>query len=81
MWSTDITYIKIAGGMVYLAAIIDWYSKAVFSWRISNTTDADLVMGVLKKANILAIFILKRLNIIVLQYQWMVKVKLLIISV
>ena len=37
VWSTDITYIKINGGMVYLAAIIDWYSKAVLSWRVSNT--------------------------------------------
>jgi hypothetical protein len=36
--STDITYIKIAGGMVYMAAIIDWHSKAVLSHRISNTT-------------------------------------------
>jgi len=50
VWSTDITYIKIAGGMVYLAAIIDWYSKAVLSWRISNTMDTDLVMGVLNEA-------------------------------
>jgi putative transposase len=32
VWSTDITYIKIKGGMVYMAAIIDWYSKAVLSW-------------------------------------------------
>jgi putative transposase len=29
VWSTDITYIKIAGGMVYMAAIIDWHSKAI----------------------------------------------------
>ena len=36
--------------MVYLAAIIDWYSKAVLSWRISNTMDTDLVMGVLNEA-------------------------------
>ena len=50
VWSTDITYIKIKGGMVYLAAIIDWYSKAVLSWRISNTMDTDLVMGVLNEA-------------------------------
>ncbi len=50
IWSTDITYIKINGGMVYLAAIIDWYSKAVLSWRISNTMDTDLVMGVLNVA-------------------------------
>jgi putative transposase len=36
VWSTDITYIKINGGMVYMAAVIDWYSKAVLSWEISN---------------------------------------------
>jgi len=50
VWSTDITYIKINGGMVYLAAIIDWYSKAVLSWRISNCMDTDLVMSVLNEA-------------------------------
>ena len=50
VWSTDITYIKIKGGMVYMAAIIDWYSKAVLSWKISNTMDTDLVMGVLNDA-------------------------------
>jgi putative transposase len=50
VWSTDITYIKINGGMVYLAAVIDWYSKAVLSWSISNTMDTDLVMGVLSNA-------------------------------
>ena len=36
--------------MVYLAAVIDWYSKAVLSWSISNTMDTDLVMGVLNNA-------------------------------
>ena len=50
VWSTDITYIKIAGGMVYLAAVIDWYSKAVLSWKISNTMDTDIVMNVLNEA-------------------------------
>jgi len=50
VWSTDITYIKINGGTVYLAAIIDWYSKAVLSWGISNTMDTDFVMGVLHEA-------------------------------
>ncbi len=50
VWSTDITYIKIKGGMVYMAAVIDWYSKAVLSWNISNTMDTDLVTGVLNKA-------------------------------
>ena len=50
VWSTDITYIRIKGGFVYLAAIIDWYSKAVLSWRVSNTMDTDLVMSVLNEA-------------------------------
>jgi len=50
VWSTDITYIKINGGMVYMAAVIDWYSKAVLSWNISNTMSSDLVMGVLNKS-------------------------------
>jgi len=50
VWSTDITYIKIAGGMVYMAAIIDWHSKAVLSHKISNTMDTQLVMSVLNDA-------------------------------
>lgn len=50
VWSTDITYIKIKGGMVYMAAIIDWYSKAVLSYKISNTMDSALVMSVLNEA-------------------------------
>ncbi len=50
VWSTDITYIKINGGMVYLAAIIDWYSKSVLSWKISNTMDSALTMDVLNEA-------------------------------
>jgi len=50
VWSTDITYIRLKGGMVYLAAIIDWHSKAVLSWNISNTMDISLVMGVLNEA-------------------------------
>ena len=50
VWSTDITYIKINGGMVYLAAVIDWYSKAVLSHQISNMMDSTLVMNVLDAA-------------------------------
>lgn len=50
VWSTDITYIKINGGTVYLAAVIDWYSKAVLSWKISNTMDTNFVMNVLDDA-------------------------------
>ena len=50
VWSADITYVKINGGTVYLAAIIDWHSKAVLGWNISNTMDTDFVMGVLQDA-------------------------------
>jgi putative transposase len=50
VWSTDITYIKTKEGMVYLAAIIDWHSKAVLSHKISNTMDSFLVMDVLEEA-------------------------------
>jgi putative transposase len=50
VWSTDITYIRIKGGFVYLAAVIDWYSKAVLSYRVSVTMDTDLVMSVLNEA-------------------------------
>ena len=40
VWSTDITYIKLATGNVYLMAIIDWFSRKVLSWRVFNTMDA-----------------------------------------
>jgi len=50
VYSTDITYIKINDETVYLAAIVDWYSKSVLSWGISNTMDTDFVMGVLEEA-------------------------------
>ena len=50
VWSTDITYIKLSTGMVYLAAIIDWHSKAVLSWKIANTMDTSLVTSVLIEA-------------------------------
>ena len=40
---------RLQGGMVYMAAIIDWHSKAVLSHRISNTMDSQLVMGVLSQ--------------------------------
>jgi putative transposase len=39
VWSTDITYIRLRQGFVYLVAIMDWYSRKVLSWRISNTMD------------------------------------------
>ncbi|MBA5249009.1 MAG: transposase family protein, partial [Gammaproteobacteria bacterium] len=44
------TLVQIAGGMVYMAAIIDWHSKAVLAHAISNTMDSQLVMKVLNDA-------------------------------
>jgi putative transposase len=41
VWATDITYIPMSRGFLYLVAIIDWYSRYVISWRLSNTLDAD----------------------------------------
>src|SRR5215207_478757 len=39
VWSTDITYIRMRKGFVYLTAIMDWFSRYVLSWRLSNTLD------------------------------------------
>ena len=50
VWATDITYIKIVGGFIYLAAIIDIYSRKVLSWKISNTLDVDFCIEVLNTA-------------------------------
>ncbi len=50
VWSTDITYIKLETGFVYLAAIIDWHSKKILSWKLSNTMDISLVKSVLNEA-------------------------------
>ena len=41
VWSTDITYIRLASGFVYLVAVIDWYSRYVLGWALSTTLDAD----------------------------------------
>ncbi len=50
VWSGDITYIPIKGGHVYLAAIIDWYSKSILAYKISSIMDAALATDVLKEA-------------------------------
>jgi len=50
VWSTDITYIKLEKGFVYLAAIIDWHSKKILSWKLSNGMDVKLTTDVLKEA-------------------------------
>lgn len=50
VWSTDITYIRLERGFVYLVAIIDWYSRRVLSWRISNTMEAVFCVDCLEEA-------------------------------
>lgn len=50
VWSTDITYIRLAHGFVYLVAIIDWYSRMVLSWRVSNTLDSRFCVEALLEA-------------------------------
>ena len=41
VWAADITYIPMASGLLYLAAIMDWYSQYVVAWNLSNTLDAQ----------------------------------------
>ncbi|MBU2818237.1 MAG: IS3-like element ISAfe17 family transposase [Acidithiobacillus sp.] len=50
VWSTDITYIRLRHGFVYLVAIMDWYSRKVLSWRISNTMEAEFCVACLEEA-------------------------------
>lgn len=50
VWSTDITYIRLRSGFVYLAAVIDWYSRYVLSWRLSNSLEADFCIEALVEA-------------------------------
>ena len=50
VWSTDITYVPMAQGFVYCVAIIDWYSRLVLSWRLSNTLDASFCVDALDEA-------------------------------
>jgi hypothetical protein len=50
VWSTDVTYIRLARGFAYLVAVIDWYSRRVLSWRISNSMDASFCVDCLEDA-------------------------------
>ena len=49
-WASDISYIPMAKGFMYLVAIMDWYSRRVLSWRVSNTLDADFCIEALEEA-------------------------------
>lgn len=50
VWSGDITYIRMHGGFMYMAAIIDWHSRAILSYKLSNSMDTTLVTDVLQDA-------------------------------
>ena len=50
VWASDITYIPMARGFLYLVAIMDWYSRHVVVWRLSNTLDADFCVEALEEA-------------------------------
>ncbi len=50
VWCADITYIPMAHGFLYLVVIMDWYSRYVLAWRLSNTLDADFCMEALEEA-------------------------------
>jgi putative transposase len=50
VWAMDITYIPMARGFIYLAAVIDWYSRRVLSWRVSITMDVQFCLDVVQEA-------------------------------
>ncbi|MDI3543497.1 MAG: putative transposase [Candidatus Atribacteria bacterium] len=50
VWSADITYIRMNKGFLYLVAIINWYSRYVLAWELSNTLDTDFCLRALDKA-------------------------------
>jgi putative transposase len=50
VWATDITYIPMREGFLYLVAVMDWYSRRVLSWRLSNTMDSSFCVNALEEA-------------------------------
>lgn len=50
VWSTDITYVRLAQGFAYLVAVIDWYSRKVLAWYLSNTMDTGFCLDCLEAA-------------------------------
>lgn len=50
VWATDITYIPMRRGFVYLVAIVDWYSRRILAWRLSNTLTTDFCIEALDEA-------------------------------
>ena len=50
VWSTDITYIRLHGGFIYLVAVMDWFSRYVLSWAVSITMDVGFCLEALDQA-------------------------------
>jgi putative transposase len=50
VWSTDITYIRMAQGFVYLVAVIDWFSRYILSWKVSISLESDFCVDALEEA-------------------------------
>ena len=50
VWASDISYVPMAKGFMYLVAIIDWHSRKVLAWRLSNTLDSDFCIEALEEA-------------------------------
>jgi putative transposase len=50
VWATDITYVPVQGGYAYLCAVIDWHSRCVLAWELSNTLDAGFCVRAVQRA-------------------------------
>ncbi len=50
VWATDITYVPVKGGYAYLCAVIDWHSRCVLAWELSNTLDASFCARAVQRA-------------------------------
>jgi len=50
VWATDITYVRLAHGFMYLVAVLDWYSRYVISWRLTNSLEVSFCVEALEEA-------------------------------
>ena len=50
MWAADIAYLPMVRGFLYLVAVMDWHSRYVVAWRLSNTLEADFCVDALQEA-------------------------------
>jgi putative transposase len=55
VWGTDITYIRMKSGFLYLVAFLDWFSRYVVSWELSDTLEVDFVLKALRRAMLIAV--------------------------